>query len=102
MRPGKRALAYAIVASCLVVLLAAGIGYAIAAGHVYWLVYLCWIGAVPAIVFLGLLMTPPAGTTAGLDPSRLHSARSSGNSPLPADDTRRLRGEHSGRAKIHT
>jgi hypothetical protein len=30
--------------------------YGIAGVHLYWLVYLYWIGAVPAMVFLGRLM----------------------------------------------
>jgi hypothetical protein len=60
---------YAIIASCLVVLLGAGLGHAIAGGHVYWLVYLCWIGAVPPIVVLGLLLMPPdsAPTPSGVE-----------------------------------
>jgi hypothetical protein len=33
--------------------------YGIAGMHLYWMVYLYWIGAVPAVILLGLLVLPP-------------------------------------------
>jgi solute:Na+ symporter, SSS family len=33
--------------------------YGIHSVHFYWIVYLYWIGAVPAIFLAGLLMMPP-------------------------------------------
>lgn len=33
--------------------------YGVAGLHLYWIVYLYWIGAVPAVILLGLLVLPP-------------------------------------------
>jgi solute:Na+ symporter, SSS family len=38
---------------------AGGAQHGIAGVHLYWIAYLYWIGAVPAVILLGLLVLPP-------------------------------------------
>lgn len=43
--------------------------------HLYWLVYLYWIGAVPPLLFLGrVLLRAVAGLGASADSSAAHTA----------------------------
>jgi hypothetical protein len=47
--------------------------------HLYWLVYLYWIGAVPALLVLGrVLLRTVAGLFASTDSSAAHTAPVSG------------------------